>query len=186
MSLTPAQLLTVMEALSAKAQTAGSLIDYFIPTPFSFGSKDALFNALDASKTPTERAAQMIYAMWIDYLRFEDFEPLSDCTGARYYFEFTVFHESNEMRIDESDEFEKQVLRTKQDHVADIMRLRAAFKGTQDIPALSSAIFSVKETVALIQPENTARDIEPTFILNGVTGSETKLQCVVNIQPVRD
>jgi hypothetical protein len=183
MSLTPAQLLTVMEALSAKAQTAGSLIDYFIPTPFSFGSKDALFNALDASKTPTERAAQMIYALWIDYLRFEDDNREHDSPVKTIYFEFTVFHEGNEERIDESDAFEKLILKTRQDHVADIMRLCGEFQGINSLN-LDPAEFTVSEYISLAQNESTNRDAPASFILNGVIGSETKLECAVRLQTV--
>ena len=123
----------------------------------------------------------MISALWIDVLRFEDSDK-TDAPVKTVYFEFTIFHEDSPERVDESDDFEKRILLQRFTHTADVFALVTAFQGGDSL-GLDNEIFSVSEYESLLQPENTSRDVECSFI-NGVTGSETKLQCPVKIQTV--
>lgn len=181
MSLSAAQLLTIMEALKAKCAAAGSNIDYFIPTPFKFGSKAGFFNVLDPQTTQTDIETTLIKALWIDCLRFEDYDPESDCTGKTLYFELTLFHEEDETRVDEADAFETQILQSSFQHTADIYALCGEFQGTNE---LNIAGFAVSEYTSLSQNDFTQRSVECDFITNGAVGSQSKLQTKVRISEV--
>lgn len=170
-----------MEALADKCAAAGSEIDYFIPTPHLYGSKAAFFNDNDPQSTQVEIETTFINALWIDYKRFEDSNE-SHAPVKTLYFEFTVFHEDSAERIDESDDFEKKILAQKQAHIADVITLAAEFQGGDNL--VLGDEFAVSEYASLKQNENTVRDTECSFIRNGVTGSETKLECAVRIQTV--
>jgi hypothetical protein len=183
LSLSPAQLLTVIEAITDKVAAAGSLITYVIPSPLTYSDKASFFADLDDTKdTQDEIDAALIYALWIDYLRFEDSDREHDSPVKTIHFEFTVFHEQDAERIDENDTFETRILKSKQDHVADLMKLCIEFQGITPIDL--GADFATVETISLIQPENTQRDVAASFFRSDVIGSQTKLECAVRVQTV--
>jgi hypothetical protein len=184
--MTPAQLLTVIEAVRDKCVAADTLLDWFVPTPMVFNSKADMRQIGLTDDTQTELETTPVYALWIDYLRFEDSDRESHSPVTTLFFDITVFHEGDWERIDETvplDDFEKLVLKTKQDHVADIMGLVEEFRGLN--PIALGADFAVAEAISIAQPSPTQRDVPCRYIRDGrVIGSQTNLECAVRVQLV--
>jgi hypothetical protein len=62
------------------------------------------------------------------------------------------------------------------------MKLCIEFQGITPIDL--GADFATVETISLIQPENTQRDVAASFFRSDVIGSQTKLECAVIVQTV--
>ena len=184
MSLTSQNILDIAEALNDSIVTATN-IDFSIPSPFHFASKEDFWANLDDKTTKATIETGLIRACWLRYLTFGyEEENGRELDGPVIFidYELNVFHEFKATRVDESvplDDFNKRVSLTNHEHVTAIMSLLGLFNGVNAVPALSS--FSVAETIGLEQLDNSEHRVACDYIPN-LIGDQTKLAARIRIQ----
>jgi hypothetical protein len=185
MSLSSAQILTVITAIHDKCALATN-VDYVFPTGTRFSSKEDFWTFADSTKTKqSELETNLVNAVWISYLRFEDDDSDSHSPVKTIHYELTLFTESTFERLDETDNttFNAKVSKTEHEHDTSVFSLQTQFQGVDDL-GLDTSIFAVSETKSLVQIDNTQREIPCEFIQdNTVIGSVSKFDCAVRIQP---
>lgn len=184
MSLSSQNILDISEAINDLVVTATN-IDFSIPSPFHFSSKEDFWANLDDKATKATIETTLIRACWLRYLTFGyEEEEGRELDGPVIFidYELNVFHESTMERLDQSaplDDFNKRVSKTNHEHVTAIMSLLGLFNGTNTVPALSA--FSVAETIGLLQSDASEHNVACDYI-PGLIGDQTKLECRIRVQ----
>jgi hypothetical protein len=185
MSLSSAQILTVIKALHDRVASATN-VDFVFPTATRFSEKSDYWAFVDDNNdTQTEIETELINAVWISYLRFEDNDREIDGAIKTISYEITVFTEATFERLDETatpDTFNAKVSKTDHEHDTTVFSLQGLFQGITPL-GLDTSIYPVNETDSLLQPESTQRLAPCAFIVDEkVLGSQTRFICEARIQ----
>jgi hypothetical protein len=178
--ITPAQELTVREALTTKIGTAvaGSGFEV-MPSPVLFGGVEEYWAVVDPKLTRKAIETTPVKLITITFVGFADSEEdgsdHSPLTGFQYG--LNVFHQYSYQRVDQTetpDDFDKKMLVSYAAFVAALLNLKAAFQGKSNLAELAGDDFAIKRTTSLTQPEE-AEDREESLYVAGISGHQTRL-----------
>lgn len=181
MSLTPENELAIRRKLADRAALVET-IGFVLPAPIDFVDKDDFWANLAPKQTRTELETTPVKFCAIYPLAFEDapenrqHEPL-----IKFTYEFYLFHERTQTRIDEAetpDAFNKKLLKTHSDFIRAWLDLRAEFLGAQQLNL--GADFSIAKTNSLAQRDEINNQAKCEFV-PGIKGFEVRMQLVATI-----
>ena len=178
MSLSEAQYLQVVEAIHDKCVLATN-VDFVFPNGVRFKDKSDYWTFVDSTNdTQKEIETELINAIWISYLRFEDDNRDQEAFTKTITFGLTLFNESTFDRYDETatlSTFERKMSVTDSAHDSAVFSLQGQFSGDDPID-LGDATFADSGTNRLAQIDNTQREVNCDFVPDAI-GSQTKFEC---------
>lgn len=182
MSFSPENELTVRRKLSEKTGTV-SEIGFVLPGAIYYADKDDFWAAVAPKQTRAELETTPVKFCAIYPLEFEDLpENRQDEPATDFGYEFYLFHERTQTRVDESsasgDAFNKKLLKSHSDFVAAWINLRSEFFGRQQLNLGDD--FAVAQTNSLRQVEKINNNGRCEFV-PGIKGFQVRLQLAARI-----
>lgn len=180
----------ILEYLTARCETVAS-IGVVLPTPSVFPNKAAYFSNVVGLGLATQKALETTpikFCAISVLIPFEDEDPITEgCADApktTVTYNFAVFRQYEEKRVNESDLYGKRVKQSKEEFDASIDGLYTEFNGRGEIPDIDeNLIVSLAGLTAGLIEE---REPSGNFISEILYGHSVDLQLRVSILPITD